>query len=74
MGAKKVFFSVEKKQKTFASLSRFYPAACAEETRVFWFFFSKKELLKSSLFLPTGGSRSPAQSPQPPRTPCDGDR
>jgi hypothetical protein len=34
-GVRKVFFSVEKKQKTFASLSRFYPKAHAA-------FFSKK--------------------------------
>jgi hypothetical protein len=39
---KKAFFSEEKKQKTFTSLSRIYPAAYAKETKVFWFFFSKK--------------------------------
>jgi hypothetical protein len=39
---RKVFFSEEKKQKTFTSLSRIYPAARAQETKVFWFFFSKK--------------------------------
>jgi hypothetical protein len=41
----KAFFSGEKKQETFVSLSRFYPAACAQNIKVFWFFFSKKELL-----------------------------
>jgi hypothetical protein len=39
---KKAFFFEEKKQKTFKSLSRTSPAAYAEETKVFWFFFSKK--------------------------------
>jgi hypothetical protein len=38
----KVFFSEEKKQKTFMPLSRLHPAAHAQETKVFWFFFSKK--------------------------------
>ncbi len=40
--ARKVFFSEEKKQKTFARLSRSYPAAYAKIAKVFWFFFSKK--------------------------------
>jgi hypothetical protein len=39
---RKNFFSEEKKQKTFMSLSPIYPAAYAQETRVFWFFFQKK--------------------------------
>jgi hypothetical protein len=43
----KVFFSEEKKQKTFRSLSRFSPAAYAKETKVFWFFFSKKNCFLS---------------------------
>jgi len=38
----KAFFSEEKKQQTFTSLSRFYPAACTEDTKVFWFFSSEK--------------------------------
>ena len=42
---KEDFFSEEKKQKTFASLSRVYPAVYAEDTKVFWFFFSKKNIL-----------------------------
>jgi hypothetical protein len=33
---KKVFFSEEKKQKTFARLSRFHPAAYAESQKLFW--------------------------------------
>jgi hypothetical protein len=37
------FFSEEKKQKTFTSLSRFCPAARSKETKVFCFFFSKKK-------------------------------
>jgi hypothetical protein len=48
MAEKEVFFSEEKKQKTFMSLSRFSLAAYARETKVFWFFFSKK-----NCFLPT---------------------
>jgi hypothetical protein len=39
---RKTFFSEEKKQKTFMSLSRFYPATYAKDIKVFWFFFSKK--------------------------------
>jgi hypothetical protein len=42
LAGKDFFFSEEKKQKTFTSLSRFSPAAYAQETKVFWFFFSKK--------------------------------
>jgi hypothetical protein len=42
---RKFFFSEEKKQKTFARLSRFYPAAYAKVAKVFWFFFSKKNAL-----------------------------
>jgi hypothetical protein len=41
----KVFFSEEKKQKTFMSLSRIYPEARAQDVKVFWFFFSKKNRL-----------------------------
>jgi hypothetical protein len=40
--SKKDSFSEEKKQKTFASLSRLYPAAYTKDAKVFWFFFSKK--------------------------------
>jgi len=38
----KAFFSEEKKQKTFASLSRTYPENYSKYIKVFWFFFSKK--------------------------------
>jgi hypothetical protein len=41
----KVFFSEEKKQKTFTSLSRFFPAAYAQYIKVFWFFSSEKNCL-----------------------------
>jgi hypothetical protein len=41
MAEEDVFFSEEKKQKTFMSLSRIYPAACAR-TQKFWFFFLEK--------------------------------
>jgi len=42
MSGKKSFFSEEKKQKTFSSLLRLFPAAHAIITKVFWFFFSRK--------------------------------
>ena len=42
---RKVFFSEEKKQKTFMRLSRFFPAACAQDAKVFLVLFFKKELL-----------------------------
>jgi hypothetical protein len=42
MAEEEIFFSEEKKQKTFTSLSRLSPAAYAKITKVFWFFFSKK--------------------------------
>jgi hypothetical protein len=50
---RKVFFSEEKKQKTFASLSRFYPEARAQEAKVFWFFFPKKNSFLATVFAPT---------------------
>ncbi len=31
------FYSEEKKQKTFMSLTRFSPAAYAQDARIFWF-------------------------------------
>jgi len=40
----RIFFSEEKKQKTFMSLSRIYQAAYAKDAKVFWFFFSKKNV------------------------------
>jgi len=43
------FFSEVKKQKTFMSLSRFSPATQAIITKVFWFFFSKKNCFLPSL-------------------------
>jgi hypothetical protein len=42
---RKVFFSEEKKQKTFVSLSRFYPEVHAKDAKVFWFFSSEKNNL-----------------------------
>ncbi len=50
---KEAFFSEEKKRKTFMSLSRFYPAKQATITKVFWFFFSKKNCF-SFLLTKTG--------------------
>jgi hypothetical protein len=43
----KAFFSEEKKEETFMSPSRASSAACALITKVFWFFFSKKNCLPS---------------------------
>jgi hypothetical protein len=42
---RKAFFSEEKKQRTFGSLSRVYRAEYVQDAKVFWFFFPKKELL-----------------------------
>jgi iron complex outermembrane receptor protein len=39
------FFFEKKKQKTFESLSRAYPADVRQVAKVFWFFFSKKNCL-----------------------------
>jgi hypothetical protein len=41
---RKVFFSEEKKQKTFGRLSRFYPAAYANSQKFFGSFFQKRTL------------------------------
>jgi hypothetical protein len=38
---RKVFFSEEKKQKTFTSLSPSYPATQTKDMKVFWFSFLK---------------------------------
>jgi hypothetical protein len=46
----KVFFSEEKKQKTFAIWRVRQPNRTHHIAKVFWFFFSKKTL--SFLFLP----------------------
>ncbi len=48
MNEGKAFFSEEKKQKTFAPLSRFFPVSRRQGAKVFWFFFSKKNGLLSS--------------------------
>jgi hypothetical protein len=42
---RKVFFFEKKKQKTFTSLSRAYATRRAQDAKVFWFFFSKKNIL-----------------------------
>jgi hypothetical protein len=39
---RKDFFSAEKKQKTFGSLSRLSPASRAKDAKVFWSFFQKR--------------------------------
>jgi hypothetical protein len=41
----KAFFSEEKKQKTFMSLSRFFPVVRAQEKKFFLVLFFKKDLL-----------------------------
>ncbi len=43
----KAFFFEKKKQKTFESLSRAYPADVRQYVKVFCFFFSKKKNLPS---------------------------
>jgi hypothetical protein len=48
----RTFFSEEKKQKTFMSLSRFYAATRAKDAKVFWFFFSKKNFFLSGNYIP----------------------
>jgi len=48
MSRKKAFFSEEKKQKTFMALSRLYAAKDANDIKVFWFFFSKKNCFLSA--------------------------
>jgi hypothetical protein len=40
----KVFFFEKKKQKTFSSLSRTSRQHVSEKLKVFWFFFSKKNI------------------------------
>jgi hypothetical protein len=47
MKKERVFFFEKKKQKTFDSLSRAYPADLRQCAKVFWFFFSKKNILPS---------------------------
>jgi hypothetical protein len=42
---RKVFFSEEKKQKTFALWRGCSPGAARQSPKVFWFFFSKKNIL-----------------------------
>jgi hypothetical protein len=44
--SRKVFFSEEKKQKTFVSLGARQPGHVRQGTKVFWFFFSKKNVLR----------------------------
>jgi hypothetical protein len=44
----KDFFFEKKKQKTFQSLSRAYPTDVRQCVKVFWFFFSKKNMLAFS--------------------------
>jgi hypothetical protein len=46
-GQGKDFFLEKKKQKTFPWLSQIFPETYAPETKVFWFFFSKKNCLPS---------------------------
>ncbi len=41
----KAFFSEEKKQKTFGRAVAAFPSTRAKGTKVFWFFFSKKNRL-----------------------------
>jgi hypothetical protein len=43
--ARKVFFSEEKKQKTFIRLAQNVLMSARQRMKVFWFFFSKKNRL-----------------------------
>ncbi len=43
----KAFFFEKKQQKTFVMLTRSRHGARTEDTKVFWFFFSKKNTLAS---------------------------
>jgi lysophospholipase L1-like esterase len=54
----KIFFSEEKKQKTFATLGTRWPGHVRQVAKVFWFFFSKKNILASALLL---GAAAPVQ-------------
>jgi hypothetical protein len=42
---RKAFFFEKKKQKTFGYWIRLQPQAEAQGSKVFWFFFSKKNIL-----------------------------
>ena len=46
-GQGKDFFFEKKKQKTFPWLSQIFPETYAPETKVLWFFFSRKNCLPS---------------------------
>jgi hypothetical protein len=63
---RRAFFFEKKKQKTFAILSRPSPAAYAKVTKVFWFFFSKKNILPFRLALPPRFRHTPARHRRPP--------
>jgi hypothetical protein len=45
---RRIFFSEEKKQKTFIILGTRQPRHVRQESKVFWFFFSKKNILPSA--------------------------
>jgi hypothetical protein len=47
MKKERIFFFEKKKQKTFESLPRAYPADVRQGIKVFCFFFSKKKNLPS---------------------------
>ena len=54
----KVFFSEEKKQKTFVTWCTRQPRHVHQRAKVFWFFFSKKNILPFALLL---GAAAPSQ-------------
>jgi hypothetical protein len=58
---RKVFFSEEKKQKTFVPWRVSSPGSQRQSPKVFWFFFSKKNIL--SVFLVGISTATLAQSP-----------
>ena len=59
MEESKVFFSEEKKQKTFGWLSRTLPVSRRQGATVFWFFFSKKNCLPCLALLAGCSSADP---------------
>jgi hypothetical protein len=61
---RKVFFSEEKKQKTFTSLSRFYPAARTRTQKFFGSFFQKRTFLLRLSGLPRCTRNKDASQPE----------
>ena len=67
----RVFFSEEKKQKTFMSLSRFFPAACTQTQKFFGSFFQKRTAFFALEQTPC---KCPASRSSPPLVSASGTR